>query len=63
MKMVGFIFTSWPALPGKSHSALTLLEHSCFVITQPRDELFFTEKNCFSLKCVGLDQKAIVNGK
>ena len=47
VKMVGYLSTSWPALPGQSHSAQTLLIISRLAITQPRDELFFTEKIAF----------------
>ena len=57
--------TSWPArrCSGIRAPHWTLLELSRFAITQPRDERFTNEKDCFSLKCVGFDQKAILNRK
>ena len=49
-----YIYTSWPArrCPGIRAPRWTVLELSRFAITQPRDELFIHEKDCFSLKCV-----------
>ena len=57
--------TSWPAwrCPGIRAPRWTLLELPPFAITQPRDELFPNEKDCFSLKCVDFVQKAILNRK
>ena len=58
--------TSWPAwrCPGIYASRWATVLRSCrsaqlsrFAITQPRDELFSVGKYCFSLKCVGFEQK------
>ena len=63
-KFGGLWCTSWPArrCPGIRAPRWPLLELSRFAITQPRDELFTNEKDCFS-KCVGFDQKVILNRK
>ena len=48
-------YISWPALrcSGIRAPRWTLLELSHFAITQPSDELFINEKDCFSLKTLG----------